>query len=417
MNFSRLFTQLALISLLLFSQINHSYSNNLNEELAVIKKLYTDGILNKEEYEKTKEILIKKSGGYVEDKRTNKIVKYKVNIKKNPGKALFEKAEIIYEDFRIYTAAPGTIVVKRISDDKELVRISREMKVKFSNNGQNIIDIEKKTIKRPTMEEDIKRQLQDIKNIKDGIVDVAKKPKKTLITIGSNLKKALNDPKNFKSYLKVKKRKEQHDKDAIKLILKINDRKILFYEGRYVNKYRAFFYQVITSDFTPLHFYIAIPSKEIIALNMEHFNKKIDKAVRKAKKRISAEYNVSMDEIDKIIERQINESAEDAMNDAIKDAVSSQVMKAVEESLGSAISESFVSAIEKATGEAIDQALQDELASAIDAEIQRAVAMGIEEAAVAAGWAAYFDVLASGGTEAQAVNAAYDACGGPCEGK
>ena len=76
----------------------------------------------------------------------------------------------------------------------------------------------------------------------------------------------------------------------------------------------------------------------------------------------------------------------------------------------------LVEAIEAATGQAIDDALESELGAAIDAEIARAVEMGIDEAAVTAGWQAYFDTLAAGGSEAQAVAAAYDACGGPCEG-
>ena len=69
----------------------------------------------------------------------------------------------------------------------------------------------------------------------------------------------------------------------------------------------------------------------------------------------------------------------------------------------------------KATGEAIDSAIESELASAIDQEIARAVAMGIEEAAVTAGWEAYFEVLAQGGTYEEANAAAYEACGSACD--
>ena len=41
--------------------------------------------------------------------------------------------------------------------------------------------------------------------------------------------------------------------------------------------------------------------------------------------------------------------------------------------------------------------------------------MRIEEAAVTAGWQAYFDTLASGGTVEQASANAYDACGSACD--
>ena len=79
------------------------------------------------------------------------------------------------------------------------------------------------------------------------------------------------------------------------------------------------------------------------------------------------------------------------------------------------MAENLADAIEQATGEAIEQALQDELGAIIDAEIAAAVAAGIEEAAVTAGWEAYFEILAQGGSVQQASDAAYDACGSACD--
>ena len=150
--------------------------------------------------------------------------------------------------------------------------------------------------------------------------------------------------------------------------------------------------------------------------NINRFTKRVDKAVRKAKDRLSKEHNITLAQIDAIIERKIDREVDDAANEAIDRAVSESVTAAIEESVGAAMARGLVEAIEAATGEAIDQALETELGAAIDAEIARAVEMGIDEAAVTAGWQAYFDTLAAGGSEAQAVAAAYDACGGPCEG-
>ena len=96
--------------------------------------------------------------------------------------------------------------------------------------------------------------------------------------------------------------------------------------------------------------------------------------------------------------------------------IAKEVEAAVAQSIGEAMSAGVVSAIAQATGEAIDAAIESELAAAIDAEIAYAVSLGIEEAAVAAGWQAYFDVLTSGGTDAQASTAAYEACGSSCDG-
>ena len=79
------------------------------------------------------------------------------------------------------------------------------------------------------------------------------------------------------------------------------------------------------------------------------------------------------------------------------------------------MAEQLTLAIEQATGEAIDRALTAELGAAIDAEIARAAEMGIDEAAVTAGWEAYFEVIGAGGTAEEAAAAAYDACGSACD--
>ena len=67
----------------------------------------------------------------------------------------------------------------------------------------------------------------------------------------------------------------------------VEGRKILHWEGRYIPHHKAFFYQVLTGNFVPFHFYIKMKARPAIALNMGEFNKKIDKAVRKAKERLA----------------------------------------------------------------------------------------------------------------------------------
>ena len=205
-------------------------------------------------------------------------------------------------------------------------------------------------------------------------------------------------------------------KDSIKFDLYIENEKVLKVDGRYVNKHRAFFYQFLTTNYQPFHYYVVLQGRSPIAFNIKRFTKRVDKAVRKAKERLSAEHNITLAQIDEIIERKINREVDNAANEAIDRAVSESVAQAIEESVGAAMARGLVEAIEAATGQAIDDALESELGAAIDAEIARAVEMGIDEAAVTAGWQAYFDTLAAGGSEAQAVAAAYDACGGPCEG-
>ena len=357
-------------------------STELDKQLEVINKLYEDGVLSENDYNKTKKLLIKKSKekklldteNFVAEPGT-----FIVNIKETHGKN-FEKAELLYKGYVVTTYRPGGIKVIGPSG-KTLVRITDNLKVKYSNNGENKITIKKKVL-------DIKL---GIKGTEDGL-------KKTLELLKSGKREE----------------KKKFDKDAHKLELFIEGKKVLHYEGRYVPKHKAFFYQVLTADFQSFHFYIRITGKPAIALQMEGFNRKIDNAVRRAKEKFSVEYDITMEQIDDIINDRIDEEAGKAVEDGIEDAISQSVSEAIQQSVGEAMSAGLVEAIEQATGEAIDDALEAELASAIDEEIARAVEMGIEEAAVTAGWQAYFDTLARGGSEAEANANAYEACGEAC---
>ena len=358
-------------------------STELNKQLEVIDKLYKDGVLSENDYNKTKKLLIKKSKEKkISDAETfvAEPGTFVVNIKETHGKS-YEKAELLYKGYVVSTYRPGGIKVTSPSG-KTLVRITDNLKVKYFNNGESNITIKKNVL-------DIKH---GIKGTEDGL-------KKTLELLKSGKREE----------------KKKFDKDAHKLELFIEGKKVLHYEGRYVPKHKAFFYQVLTADFQSFHFYIRITGKPAIALQMEGFNRKIDNAVRRAKEKLSVEYDITMEQIDDIINDRIDEEAGKAVEDGIEDAISQSVSEAIQQSVGEAMSAGLVEAIEQATGEAIDDALEQELANAIDEEIARAVEMGIEEAAVTAGWQAYFDTLARGGTEAEANANAYEACGAACE--
>ncbi len=355
-------------------------TTRLEKELEVIKKLFDDGLLTQDEYEKTKKTLIENN----EAKSQIKRIKYTLDIKRTHGK-VWEKASLRYDDFVLETTRPGGIKITRISDGKILARVKEDFKVKFYNGGENIISTKSKRIKR-------KSGLQTLEEVLD------KDGEEFL------LKKIFKKPE-----------KSKFDPDAHKLELFINDVKILHWEGRYNKKHNAFFYQVLTRNFEPFHFYIDLVGRSPFALNMNLFNRKIEKAVNKAKERIASEYNVTLEEIDKIIEERIGSEIDDKIDKTIEESVSESVAAAIEQTVGDVMAATLVNAIEEATGEAIEQSLEDELAAAIDAEIAYAVSMGIEEAAVTAGWQAYFDVLAQGGTVEQASAAAYKACGSACD--
>ena len=118
---------------------NKKKTTQLEKELEVIKKLYNDGLLTKDEYERTRDLLIEKDEER-EEKKVSKLKPYELNIKRKEGdKKNWEKAEIIYGNYRVYVYRPGGIKVVRISDEKKLAQITDNLKIKYFNNGQNFV--------------------------------------------------------------------------------------------------------------------------------------------------------------------------------------------------------------------------------------------------------------------------------------
>ena len=371
-------------------------SKTLEKQIQVLEKLYKDGTLTKEEYLKTKKFLTDKEnkGENIDlnELKSDPIIKadYILNVQKVAGNKNWEKAEIIYGNYRIYTHRPGGIKVIRISDQKQLVRVTDNYKIKYSNNGESVIRIDKTSYKPPDLVDAISGLDKEISGKVKEIAEILKNP--------------------FK-----KRKKAIFDTETHKLELYIEDARILHYVGRYVRQHKAFFYQVLTDKAEPFHYYIRIDGKAPIALNMKFFNAKIDKAVRRVKKELSLEYDISEEEIQKIIDERVGEETNKAIEREMESAVNESIKEAIKATIGQELSNMLVSAVEQATGEAIDSAIEQELADAIDQEIALAVEMGIDEAAVTAGWEAYFEVLAQGGTYEEANAAAYDACGSACD--
>ena len=381
---------------------NSETSVTLKKQLEVLEKLLKDGVLSQEEFEKTKGFLENKEAkgenidldDYVSTKDSTPLV-YEFVYPKDPGRKNWEKTEILYKNFKILPYRPGGIKIVRASDNKKLFHVVDNFETKYFNGGEKFITFEKSVYDVTSgldivgaIEEDIKGTFKDISRILNGGL--------------------------FK-----KKEKVAWDKEAHRLKLYIDGTKILNFEGRYVKRHRAFFYQVLTPRSEGFHYYIKIQGKNAIALNMEIFNVKIDKAIRKAKKKLSEQYDVTEDQIQKIIDKKIEEevgkSVDDIVEKEMEKAINQSVAEAIEDSIGQAMSQGIMDAIEKATGEAIDQAMEDELASHIDREIERAIQDGLEEAAVAAGFQAYYDTLLAGGSIEEALKNAGEACGDGCE--
>jgi hypothetical protein len=205
-------------------------------------------------------------------------------------------------------------------------------------------------------------------------------------------------------------------------LLKFNDIPILLTEKRFVAKHQATFYQVLALGTDPFHYYIRLPNKAPIALNYTKFEKKIKKAVEKAKVELASTYDVTIDQINLLMKRRkanaraeiekiIGATKDQAVQAAIDDSVEKVLAEELEAALGAALANEFVSAIEAQTGAAIDEAIENELAALLDEVVALAIAEGISAAAIEAGISAYLAAIASGASEEDALAAGDEACG------
>ena len=196
-------------------------------------------------------------------------------------------------------------------------------------------------------------------------------------------------------------------------------------------KHRATFYQVMAIGNKPFQYYIKLTKKgnPVVGLNISKFDRKIENAVAKAKTRLAAKYEISIDEINKImkdreskavaqlesiIQKEEDKIMKASLDNLVDSAINEELAAELEKTIGEAMANELVSAIEEETGAAIDQAIQDELAAAIDQAVAEAVQLGIDEATAAAAIQAMLDVYARGGTDAEAMAACQSIAGDAC---
>ena len=232
---------------------NSETSVTLKKQLEVLEKLLKDGVLSQEEFKKTKKFLENKEATgeniNIEDfasSKNSKPLSYEFVYPKDPGRKNWEKTEIIYKDFKILPYRPGGIKVVRVSDNKKLFHIVDNFKTKYFNNGEKFITFEKSVYDVGTGLNIVGDLLRGQETVKESFNDI---------------KRILNGG------LFKQKDKVAWDKDAHRLKLYIDGTRILNFEGRYVKKHRAFFYQVLTPRNEGFHYYIKIKGKKSIALS------------------------------------------------------------------------------------------------------------------------------------------------------
>ena len=219
-------------SLLFCSEI----SADITSQLLKLNEMYRSGTITEEEFKKAKSILLKMDESKteeVETKITQDVIT--VNTFRDSIKE-FEKKELIFDDYRIYTHRPGGIKIRRLSDNKQLAVFSDKFKIKYYNDGEGLFNF-------------------------------------------------ILDKKDQKIYVKFK---------GVEL---------LKWEGRYVAKHNAHFFQLVTFNDEPFHYYIVLNGGRQIALNLKKFTKKIDKAVAEVKIKLAAKYNITIEQIELILKR------------------------------------------------------------------------------------------------------------------
>ena len=204
---------------------------------------------------------------------------------------------------------------------------------------------------------------------------------------------------------------------------------LINWSGKYVAHHSATFYQMQVLGYMPFHFYIMLKGKNPISINIDKFNRKIEKAVNKVKEEMAIKFNISIDDIDKILERK-NKS----INNEIENIISEEQQKIIEEltdkyagkeitdaireeiekTIGEEMANALISEIENVTGQAIDDAVEAELAAAINEAITYAVQQGVSEAAAEAAIAAMLWVYANGGSDEEAMDACRAYAGDAC---
>ena len=223
--------------------------------------------------------------------------------------------------------------------------------------------------------------------------------------------------------------KFEFDEENLKSNLFYKGKILINWTGRYVARYQATFHQMQVDGVQPFHYFIVIPGKKLISLNFKLFDKKIENAVNKVKKEMSLKYNLSIADIDKIMETKNNAFVKETEKIISKEQekmikeltekyagkeINNQIRKEIEKSIGEEMANVLISEIENITSQAIDQAVENELAKEINAAISYAVQQGVSEAAAAAAIEAMIIVYALGGSDEDAMNACRQYAGSAC---
>ena len=356
----------------------NSAISNITDELIKLSELYKQGLLTEIEFNKAKSILLE----------INEINKQETELKIKP----------------------------KTKEKKKLQKITKKTKDTFANES----DIKIERIFTTEGSKYTKKNFEKMKLIvgdfqiythRPGAIKVKKiSNNKQLAVVGDKLKfKYYNKGQN---YIKI-----DLDKDNNKLDLYINDIKVLIWKGQYVQQAEATFYQILAMGREPFHYYIKLKNASTaVAINMENFTRKIELAVDRVKLKLSQQYNLSIEQINQIIDENDMMAANKFIktDDVLKRRELTQKKDKLYSDLKASLGSDKFKTIKSGTTEIIDQTLEGtitkEIKVAVDDSIRDAINSGIESAALEAGLTALIEALLSGASWADALAAGEAAC-------
>ena len=315
---------------------------DIEKNLDKLEKLLESGKISKKQYSDAKAILYEMENQDEQSEKLvdqNKVLRVKTY---KDSKEKYEKNEVIFGNYRIYTHRPGGVKIRDTSNNKQLLVISDKFKEKYYNGGDKIFNLE---------------------------VDL----------------------------------------EELEIILKFKGIELLKWTGKYVAKHQANFFQVTTTTNEPFHYYITLKDGKSVALNIKKFDKKIDKAVAKAKVRLASKYSMTLEQIDYILKKQKLKK-----NKELQKIIGDEVNLVMEQKLDAALSFTIGEEMAAEFDSIIMDGMEEEFSSAVDAAIAEAVAAGVSAAAAAAAIEAMLAVYAAGGTDAEAMEACRSHAGDAC---
>ena len=368
-----------ILRILVFLFFASSAMASVTDDLVKLSDMFNQGLLSKEEFTKAKSILLKIENIEVEEKSIKKITKKK-------DTKTIKKKKIVKKS------------AKNINDKIKIQRIFTTESSKFTNKNF----------------EKMKLTIGDyiVYTHRPGAVKIKQtSTNKQLAVIGDRLRvKYYNRGQDFLDVIVNTEKKE--------LVLQINGINVLVWKGQYVQQAKATFYQILGMGRLPFHFYVKLDiSENAAALNMEKFNRSIELAVNNVKEKLSIKYNLSIAQIDNIIQENdmMAVYGEEVPTNVELDETfrkKNKLYAELKDSIGEKNFSTLKSGVDSNVEKVLTKEVNDQVKIAIDDSIREAIHSGISSAAIEAAISAFLDALASGASWADAYDAAEQACAG-----